>query len=140
VEKYRLVWQTHSLTRKKLLKPGQKATLYKDSRIITVTDIDNPNYLAWKTHKLVFKETSLGETLKTLEDYYKVEFRVTDSLLLNCRFTGTFDKPSLADVLDVFAFGSDISYRNREISIPCRVQDASKPPSIYPHSYHFSCK
>jgi transmembrane sensor len=98
---------------KKLLKPGQKAVLDKNTQVITVTGNDNENYLAWKTNKLVFRETALREALQTLETYYQVEFTVSDTLLLNCRFTATFDKAPLDDVLEIFAFGSDISYHKQ---------------------------
>jgi ferric-dicitrate binding protein FerR (iron transport regulator) len=98
---------------KVILLPGQKAILNKASQLITVSGNDNQNFLAWKTGKLAFQDVALREALQTLEAYYQVDFTVADSLLLNCRFTGSFDKAPLEDVLQVFAFGSDISYRKQ---------------------------
>jgi transmembrane sensor len=94
-----------------ILKPGQRAILEKASRLITVSSTMNQNLLAWKTGKLIFQDAALRDALQTLEAYYRVDFTVSDSLLLNCRFTGSFDNSALEDVLKVFAFGSDISYQ-----------------------------
>jgi transmembrane sensor len=98
---------------KAMLKPGQKAILNKARQTITVIEDGNQNYLAWKTGQLIFQDVALREALQTLEDYYQVDFAVSDTLLLNCRFTGSFNQAPLADVLQVFAFGSDISYQKQ---------------------------
>jgi hypothetical protein len=49
--------------------------------------------------------------LPTLEGYFGVTFRTDDPALLDCRFTGSFKEPTLAEVLQVFAYGRDIAYR-----------------------------
>lgn len=95
------------------LQPGQKAVLEKATQTITVTNTQDANFLAWKTGKLIFQDTPLGEALPAIEAYYKADFSVADSLLLNCRFTGSFTKATLDEVLQVFAFGSDISYQKK---------------------------
>ncbi|QHT71392.1 DUF4974 domain-containing protein [Rhodocytophaga rosea] len=95
------------------LKPGQKGVLNKARQKITVSGNENENFLAWKTGKLVFQDIALRDALQTLETYYQIDFTVTDSLLLNCRFTGSFTQAPLEDVLQVFAFGSDISYQKQ---------------------------
>jgi transmembrane sensor len=93
------------------LKPGQKAVLNKASQTISVRTDEDPNYLAWKTGKIVFQDVTLGEALRTLERFYRVAFIVADPQLLNCHFTGTFVNAPLEEVLQTFAFGSGIHYR-----------------------------
>ncbi len=94
--------------------PNQKAVLHKAHHTITVSDNEDYNFLAWKTGKFKFQDTPLRKALPELEEYYQVAFSVSDSFLLNCRFTGSFEGAPLEDVLQVFAFGSDISYRKED--------------------------
>jgi ferric-dicitrate binding protein FerR (iron transport regulator) len=103
-----------SLTQQKVIvKPKQKAILNKADQRISVVENEDQNFLAWKTHQLIFKDVALSKALQTLEAYYGVDFIVSDTVLLNCRFTGSFNQAPLEDVLQVFAFGSDISYRKQ---------------------------
>jgi ferric-dicitrate binding protein FerR (iron transport regulator) len=95
------------------LKPSQKAVLNKATQVITISGTQDTNFLAWKTGTLVFQDATLRDALQAIEQYYKVKFAVADSPLLDCRFTGSFTKASLEDILQVFAFGSDISYQKK---------------------------
>ncbi len=94
-----------------VLQPQYKAVYVKGEDHIQVFASGDENFLAWKTGKLVFTNTPLRTTLQSLQNYYGVSFTTTDSTLLNCQFTGTFTNASLQDILDVFAFGRDISYK-----------------------------
>jgi ferric-dicitrate binding protein FerR (iron transport regulator) len=92
-----------------VLKTHQTAHLNKKTNIISSYANVDENFLAWKTGKMSFRNTELKEALQVIESYYGVKFKANDSTLLNCRFTGTFDKAPLQEVLQVFSFGSDIN-------------------------------
>ncbi len=72
---------------------------------------DNPdeNYLSWKTKKLTFRQTKLGEVARVLNRTYKMEFLFDNEDLKNCLYTGTFDQAPVDTVVRVLevTFGFD---------------------------------
>ncbi|CAA9310566.1 MAG: Putative anti-sigma factor [uncultured Cytophagales bacterium] len=93
------------------LTPGEQGILRKKGNRLRERVHGDPNLLAWKTGTLTFRDAPLGQVLPTLEGYFGVRVRAAHPDLLNCRFTGVFRKPTLEEVLRVFAVGGDIAYR-----------------------------
>ncbi len=93
------------------LVPGERGMVRRNANRVEKSVNRDPNFLAWKTRTLSFRNTPLREVLPTLERYFGVTFRTDAPSLLNCRFTGSFKEPTLAEVLQVFAYGRDIAYR-----------------------------
>ncbi len=58
------------------------------------------NYLAWKTKVLVFKQSSLTEVAKVIEDVYQTPVSVNGSLV-GLHLTSTFDRLSLDEILQI---------------------------------------
>ncbi len=84
-----------------------------DSNGLTKTKMDNENYLAWKTRKLVFKNTSLYDAAKKLEDYYYIKIDITK----NCEnffFTTTFTTETLEEAMKEIQFLTHIDYEIKE--------------------------
>jgi ferric-dicitrate binding protein FerR (iron transport regulator) len=54
----------------------------------------------------------MKEVIATLEDYFGVPINVTDNRLLECRFTGTYNQPSLQEIIDVLVVSVDLTYTN----------------------------
>lgn len=100
-----------------ILTPGEKAVWNTKAQQITQSTNGNPNFLAWKTGRLAFRNTPLREVLPTLEQYYGVRIQAQTPALLNCRFTGTFQEAPLERVLEVFAYGSGITYQSVEAGL-----------------------
>ena len=84
-----------------ILNPGDKATLVYSSNALLKTINENPNFLAWKTHDLIFKATSLGEVIRNLEKAYKVTIRLEDPTLNGLLLTAHFNNYSLDFILQV---------------------------------------
>ncbi|NJN25305.1 MAG: DUF4974 domain-containing protein [Cyclobacteriaceae bacterium] len=76
----------------------------------------NPNFLSWKTQKLVFDNTELKNVIYALSVYYDIKFEVNTPEILNCRFTGSFDNARLNTVMEVlkYSLGIDYSYDHNE--------------------------
>lgn len=72
------------------------------------------NYLAWKTKVLVFKQSSLAEVAKVLEDVYYVPVSVDDSVA-GLHLTSTFDQLSLNEIVQII-----------EITLGVRAENSSK--------------
>ena len=90
-------------THEVILDPGEKGTYMNASKELSKCRNSDPNFLAWKTHKLNFSETSLKEVIKQLNKVYRVQIETgspdLDNLLLNAHF----EKESLDFILEVIA-------------------------------------
>ena len=75
-----------------------------------ITDI---NYNAWLTDKIVFKDTKLNVVLSTLENYYDVSVLAENPEILNCRFTGSFERTHIDEILQVLSASFNLSF-NKE--------------------------
>jgi transmembrane sensor len=99
-----------------LLTPGEKGVLQASARL-SKTEIKDPNFIAWKEQRLTFENTSVKEVAQVLEKYFELRITVQDSLLLNCRFTGEFEKPKADDILEVLTVSTESSYERNETGI-----------------------
>jgi ferric-dicitrate binding protein FerR (iron transport regulator) len=84
-----------------VLMPGEKAVLNATQNQIRKSSNADANYMAWKTHVLVFEDKTLAEVITTLEDVYQVPVSLTDERLAGCRVTASFNAQSLTSVLQV---------------------------------------
>ncbi|HEX8545367.1 MAG TPA: FecR domain-containing protein [Cytophagaceae bacterium] len=95
---------------KVFLFPGDKAKLKKDEGIAQ-EKMQNENTLAWKTERLSFDNESLKEVAVQLSAYFKKEIILSENRLEGCRFTGTFEKPVLEDVLQVITLSTNTTVK-----------------------------
>lgn len=84
-----------------ILTPGEKGTLVHQSNALLKSINENPNYIAWKTHELVFRATSLDKVITDLENVYKVSIRLQDPELGKQLLTAHFNNYSLEFILEV---------------------------------------
>jgi transmembrane sensor len=99
-------------TRKVILTPGMKGKI--DNNNVVSEKIDNPNSLAWKQEKLVFENSTLEEVASAVESYFGTNVDLANPELVHCRFTGTFEKPKLQEVLDVVSESMSLSSKKDE--------------------------
>lgn len=90
------------------LDPGTMGVL-EQNRLAAERTVDI-NYLSWKTRKLTFRQTSLGEVADILDRTYGKNIRFDNEILEDCRFTGTFDQQPVDSVMKVIqiAFNLDM--------------------------------
>ncbi len=81
------------------LEPGTLGVL-EQNRLKEEKSIDM-NYLSWKTRKLVFRQTRLGEVAGVLNRTYGKNIRFNNEILEDCLFTGTFDQQPVDSVMKV---------------------------------------
>ncbi len=84
-----------------ILTPGDKGTLVYSSNTLNKTTNGDPNFIAWKTHNLSFKATSLKEVIENLQNVYKVTIRLDDPKLNGLLLTARFNNYSLDFILKV---------------------------------------
>jgi ferric-dicitrate binding protein FerR (iron transport regulator) len=91
------------------LSPGEIGTLTKKNHVIAVHADENVNTLAWKNKKLVFKSTSMEMVVKNVGHYFKVNIDVRNRNILRCRFTGSFNQPTLEEIVEALSVSLDLT-------------------------------
>ncbi len=82
------------------LKVGENADYDKNSGICTVNVIEDMTlHTAWRTKSLNFYRTPLKDILKTLERQYEVQFIMSDSSLLNYKFSISTSRVNAKEIL-----------------------------------------
>jgi transmembrane sensor len=92
-------FSVHDTTEGKALivKKGEAAII--DNLNNTLSRIDTViNVLSWKDQELRFVNSSLSEIFKSMERYFHIEIIIKDPAIAACKFTGTFNDPSLTEV------------------------------------------
>lgn len=92
------------------LTPGQKGLLRDEQGVAQRSLVRDPNFRAWQNNQLVFDNTRLTKIIQLLEQQYGVTVELENSNLANCRYTASFSKASLTEVLDVLSAVGDLTY------------------------------
>ncbi len=70
----------------------------------------NPNLLAWRTKKLIFKNVPLTEVLSAIAGYYDLELELKNTKDVSESITATFDNQSIEEVLEYLQLGAHQSF------------------------------
>ncbi len=99
-----------------ILSPGEEGILDKQNNILSRNAETNPNDLAWKSKQLIFKKTSLTDVAATLEKYFQISITVKNPDLQKCRFTSSFNNPTLEEVIEAIsiALNLNIVHQNKK--------------------------
>lgn len=92
------------------LTAGQKGIYSKANETLTSGTNNDPNFLSWKTQRLVFVENDLSTVIETLEKTYHVDVTISGDVPVSCVVTVTFDKQSLESVLKVLESTLNLKY------------------------------
>jgi len=105
-----------------ILTPGEKGTLFNESKILEKSENTDVNFLSWKTNYIVFNETPLNEVVECLEKVYHVEIEITDPELEKLALNATFDKKPIDFVLDVLrlTFNLELTGENEHFVLASR--------------------
>ncbi|TKG93566.1 DUF4974 domain-containing protein [Puteibacter caeruleilacunae] len=85
------------------LNKGEVGTYSAKSKRVQKRQNKNINYLSWKTHRLIFKETPLTEVVKHIEAVYHVDLSIADDHIKTKKLTAQFDQQPLSFVLKVIS-------------------------------------
>jgi len=69
--------------------------------------------VSWTENKIAFMDEPLGDVLKKLERWYGIHITVTDPLLMDNLYTGSFRNESIEDVLSALQFSKPFTYKKQ---------------------------
>lgn len=88
---------------------GQKASV--ETGELEKTNAENPNYDSWKTGRFRFENTPVMEVLNALQNYYHFDVAKLEKFEeVNCRFTGSFERPELDEALEELSLTMGMEY------------------------------
>ena len=91
-----------------LLKAGDSGVFDKVEDSLNKKESKNENAVSWKTGQLIFENTQIREVKEVLERYFDVKINTSDEKILNCHFTGVYQKPELEQILEVLKFSLNV--------------------------------
>lgn len=93
------------------IKPGEQAIFNKESKKLTIENVNTKLITSWKDNKLVLVNMSLQELVILLERKYGVEIEIKNTELLNLHFDGTIKNESIIELLDIIQYALPINYK-----------------------------
>lgn len=109
-----------------ILLPSHYASLNLNSGNITSDTLINTNALAWKNEVLTFEDMKVKNMVTALESYFCVKVVVSNKDILNCRYTGTFNSPTLDEFFTIFTQSLNLSYKKYENKVLIQGQGCGK--------------
>ena len=91
-----------------ILDPGDKGIFVNASKELLKMQNQNPNFMAWKTRRLIFSETSLKEVIEQISKLYNIQIRTVEPGLNELKYTGHFENSSIDFILEVISLTFDI--------------------------------
>jgi ferric-dicitrate binding protein FerR (iron transport regulator) len=73
------------------VEPGQQASFNRSNKKLKIQENKNLNYLSWKTKSYVFQNSPIDEIVKSLEEFYNVNFKKLPESLKKETFSTEFD-------------------------------------------------
>jgi len=68
-------------------------------------------YIAWKDGILIFKNDSIADIARKLEQWYNVDIKITDEKVKEYTYTATFYDETLSQVLELMSLPSPVRYK-----------------------------
>jgi len=94
------------------LRPGEVATYHQIAERLDKSENLNENITAWQTGRLQFTKAPLSTVVNTLSRFYRKEILLLpEPNKLDCTYTGTFDKITLQEALQLMQFSADFTFR-----------------------------
>ena len=109
-----------------LLDPGMLARIDSAGATAVRTGVDTARYVSWRTGRLDFSGTRLGDVAVELGRWYDVDVRLADPALAERRLTARVDGLALARVLDQLAISLDVRVTRRGRTVTLAPTESSR--------------
>ena len=99
------------------MQPGELVLASAEEGKLHKRKINTEVYTAWKDNRLVFENTPLREIARLLEDNYNYRVSLSDTLVANKTFVGTFPADDIEVLLQTLAKSVDLQRQGQTIRI-----------------------
>ncbi len=93
----------------KYLEAGSSGTINKSTQSIEIKNSVNVNEMGYATHLFLFKNTSLAEVFRTIENQTPYSITISNKAIENCKLTATFENASVENILSLVAETLDLA-------------------------------
>jgi transmembrane sensor len=91
------------------LNPGERGSLLKTSDTVVLSSQENSNVLSWKERRLIFNKSTIDSVVENIENYFGIDIEIRNKNILRCRFTGSFNEPTLSEVIEALSISLDLT-------------------------------
>lgn len=96
------------------LEKGEMGYVSEANKGIIKKPNDNPNYLAWKTKVLVFKNSEMSEVKRVIEEVYGISVEIDNPTFNDCKLTAKINKKKIKDAIEIIARTFDVDYEIKD--------------------------
>jgi transmembrane sensor len=96
------------------LTKGEVGTINRSNYVLAETTNSDLNFMAWKTRKLKFDNSSVRSVCDAIKSYFGTEIIIEDKTIYNCKFTASFDEAKLQDVLKTMEAALNIKVKTNQ--------------------------
>jgi transmembrane sensor len=104
----------------------KKETTTEAPRVKLTSNVNILEQTAWKDGRLVFNSESLGTLSVLLERQFNVSINIDSEELKNYKFTGTFHKETLEQILDILKLSAPIKYNIQKGIVRISIEEKRK--------------
>ena len=97
-----------------VLEAGELSLIDRDSRILSKTENQDPNYLTWQTNVFHFENVTLIEIVQKLNGHFEGDIEIANDVIASCRMTATFSNKSLPSIVAVIEKTLGIKAENNQ--------------------------
>jgi ferric-dicitrate binding protein FerR (iron transport regulator) len=99
------------------LDPGQELRYDKDHEKISINGFNSEEVIAWRDGQIIFKDASLSEVVKILEDWYGVNIHMENPKGIVWKYSGEYRHQTLENVLNSLAYIQKFRYTINEKNV-----------------------
>src|SRR5690606_24844160 len=99
------------------LDPGQELRYGMDGEKTSVNGFNSGDVTAWRDGRIVFNDASLGEVVKTLEEWYGVIIHLENQKGIDWKYSGEYRQQSLENVLNSLSYIQKFDYTINEKNV-----------------------
>ncbi len=98
---------------RQIISPGERGIYSRNDKAITKNQNPDPNFDAWKTGIIHFRNAPMDEVISVIRAVYGTESVIRDPALKSCRITVTFDNAPLQNVLETLEQTLDLQVNEK---------------------------
>ncbi len=97
--------------RTKFIHPDEQMSLYRDTKEMTIKNVDSKLMTMWKDGVLIVHGQSFSELIESLSSWYGVEIVDRSGVSKNEKFNGRFDREDIEAAIKAVSISANVTYK-----------------------------